>query len=180
MSIEYRTFIPDLEVREARGGRLLCGIVIPYGINKRIDESLTERFERGAFNHQLRAAHRIPLMHLHRNSPGSLQLGKVSELRDDAAGLYGELKVVESRDGDHYLALVREDALREWSIGFYPDASRFDGRITVRTKATLFEVALVPEGAYGELATVGEVRAAIPKLTRDTLLARLPQPRFPA
>ena len=44
----------------------------------------------------------------------------------------------------------------------------------------MFETALVPDGAYGELASVGQVRAALPVLTRDTLLARLPKPRFPA
>jgi hypothetical protein len=70
--------------------------------------------------------------------------------------------------------------LRQWSAGFIPDVDRRDGAVTVRAKATVFETALVPEGAFGELAGVMAVRAAIPTLTRDRLLARLPEPSFPA
>lgn len=175
-----RTFTPDLEVRQAGGRRLLCGIVVPYGVDTRIDERMTERFQRGAFNHQLRAAHRVRLLSLHSNVPGHLQLGHGQTLRDDPAGLYGEFRVVDSEIGDHYLALAREGSLRQWSVGFNDDAARYDGRVTVWTKATAFETALVPEGAYGELASVGAVRSALPKLARDSLLARLPKPTFPA
>lgn len=178
--MEYRSFTPDLEVRAAAGKRLLCGIVVPYGVNQRIDDTLTERFEPGAFRHQFRAANRVRLLNLHSIEPGHMQLGHAVELRDDRAGLYGEYRVVESAYGDHFLALAREGSLRQWSIGFTPDTTRNDGRVQVRVKATIFETALVPEGAYGELATVGQVRAALPVLTRDTLLARLPKARFPA
>jgi len=109
-------------------------------------------------------------------------LGHGHELRDDRAGLYGEFRVVESDYGDHFLALAREGSIRQWSVGFTPDTTRTDGRVQVRVKATIFETALVPEGAYGELASVGQVRAsAVPiPMLRDTLLARLPKARFPA
>lgn len=178
--METRMFAPELEVR-SMSKRLLCGIVVPYGVDQRIDDTLTERFEAGAFNHQLRAANRVGLYHLHSNDGRSLQLGFATELRDDPAGLYGEFRVVDQTAyGDHYLALVREGALREWSIGFEPMRDRAAGRTTVRVKAMLKETALVPQGAYGELAAVGQVRAALPKLRRDELLARLPKPTFPA
>jgi hypothetical protein len=177
--MEFRSFAPELEVRSL-SKRLLCGIVVPYGVDQRIDESLTERFEAGTFAHQFRAAHRVRLLNLHSIVPGHMQLGHAAELRDDRAGLYGEFRVVEGVLGDHFLALAREGSLREWSIGFTPDTTRRDGRTVVYTKATVFETALVPEGAYGELAAVGQVRSALPVLTRDTLLARLPKPRFPA
>lgn len=177
--MEYRQFTPELEVRSL-SKRLLCGIVVPYGVNQRIDETLVERFEAGAFRHQFRAAHRVRLLNYHSTMPGHTILGHAIELRDDPGGLYGEFQVTKSRDGDHYLALAEDGTLRQWSIGFVPDARRMDGRTTVHTKATVFETALVPEGAYGELATVGAVRSALPVLTRDTLLARLPKPTFPA
>jgi HK97 family phage prohead protease len=177
--MEFRSFAPDLEVRST-SKRLLCGIVVPYGVDQRIDDTLTERFEAGAFAHQFRAAHRVRLLNLHSVEPGHMQLGHAIELRDDRAGLYGEFRVVDSPMGDHYLALAREGSLREWSIGFRPDTSRRDGRTLVYTRATVFETALVPEGAYGELAAVGAVRSALPVLTRDMLWARLPKPRFPA
>ena len=177
--MEFRTFTPELELRSA-SKRLLRGIVVPFGVNQQIDGTLTERFESGAFKHQLKAASRVKLYSEHSIHPRSVQLGHATELREDQAGLFGEFYVVPSRDGDHYLELVKAGSLSEWSIGFRTMAYRMDGRITVRTKATVFETALVPEGAYGELASVGEVRAAVPRLTRDTLLARLPEPHFPA
>jgi hypothetical protein len=66
--------------------------------------------------------------------------------------------------------------MREWSIGFQPNQTRNDGRTRVYTRATVFETALVPEGAYGALAQVAQVRAALPVLTRDLLAARMPKP----
>lgn len=173
--MEFRQFTPDVEVRSL-GERLLCGIVVPFGVDQQIDSALTERFERGAFTHQLRAANRVRLLDSHSTTPGCTPLGFARSLRQDPAGLYGEFRVVESDRGDHWLALVREGAMKEWSIGFRPEATRNDGRTRVYTRATVFETALVPEGAYGALAQVAQVRAALPVLTRDLLAARMPKP----
>ena len=179
--MEYRTFEgADLEMRTVAGKRLLCGIMVPFGVNKQIDESLTERFEPNAFRHQLRAANRIRLLTAHSNQPVHIQIGYGILLREDTAGLYGEFRVTPGPFGDQYLGLIGEGQALQWSVGFVPDGNRMDGRVTVRTKATAFEQAMVPEGAYGELAAVGAVRSAIPVLARDTLLARLPKPHFPA
>lgn len=177
--METRTFTPDLEIRSAAGRRLLCGIVVPYGVNQQIGDRFVERFQPGAFTHQLRAANRVRLLNQHSDTPGYLMLGYAAELRDDKAGLYGEYRVVEGPMGDHFLALVREGALQQWSAGFVPIRDRMDGRVVVRVKADLFETALVTQGAYGDLAAVAQVRAELPKLHRDTLLARLPKPLFP-
>jgi HK97 family phage prohead protease len=174
--MEFRQYTPDMEVRSV-GERLLCGIVVPFGIDQQIDVGLVERFERGAFTHQLRAANRVRLLDSHSTTPGCTPLGYARTLRQDAAGLYGEFRVVEGNIGDHWLSLAREGAMRQWSIGFRPDATRNDGRTMVYTKATVFETALVPEGAYGALAQVAAVRSALPVLTRDLLLARMPGPR---
>jgi uncharacterized protein len=175
--MEFRSFNADLSVGSKRQ---LGGIVVPFGLDHRIDERLTERFESIAFRHQYRAVNRVRLLNYHSNQPGHDILGRCVELREDPSGLWGEFRVTESDRGDHFLALVKDGTLEQWSIGFKPEQTRSDGRTTVYTKATLFETALVPEGAYGELAVVGAIRAALPVLTRDTLLARMPKPAFPA
>ena len=172
--LEFRAFDPQIEVR-SMSKRLLCGIVVPYLLDQRIHAGLVERFERGTFTHQFRAAHRVRLLNMHSVDPGHLQLGHGTELRDSDDGLYGEFRVVDSSMGDHFLALAKEGSLRQWSIGFRSDSDRVDGNVTVRTKATIFETALVPEGAYGESAAVMAVRAR-PVSRRDELLALLPPP----
>lgn len=176
--MEYRTFDHALEMRSL-SQRLVCGRLVPFGVDVRISDTLTERFERGAFNHQLKAAHRVAFHYLHSNNPGGLPIGRGHLLRDEEQGLWGEFKVVDSPLGSHYLEMAREGMLRQWSIGFIPEKERADGSTVVYTRANLFELALVPEGAYGELASVAAVREAVPPLARDTLLAKLPPARFP-
>lgn len=174
--MEFRSYTPDLEFRSEGNKRLLCGIVVPYDVDQRIHDGLVERFTRGAFNHQFRAANRVRLLTGHSNMPGYFQLGHAHDFKDDVKGLYAEFRVVDSPMGDHYLALAREGSIGQWSVGFNPISEHRDGRVTVRTKAAIFETALVPEGAYGELAAVAQVRNPIPVLKRDELLARLPKP----
>lgn len=177
--MEFRVHTEPLELRSA-SQRLVCGRLVPFGHDQRITEALTERFERGAFNHQLRSPNRVGFYHGHSNQRGE-HIGHGVLLRDEAQGLYGEFKVAASLIGDHYLQMAREGMLRQWSIGFQPDREHRDGDTVVYTRANLFELALVPEGAYGELASVAAVRV-IPPLDRDTLLAKLaklPPPRFP-
>ncbi len=175
--MEYRVHTEPLELRSA-SQRLVCGRVVPFGRDHRIHDQLTERFERGAFNHQLRSANRVCFYYLHSNDPSHTPIGQGVLLRDEAEGLYGEFKVAASPLGDHYLQMAREGMLREWSIGFTPEKERRDGDTVVYTRANLFELALVPAGAYGELASVAAVRA-VPPLNRDVLLAKLPPARFP-
>ena len=85
------------------------------------------------------------------------------ELREDAAGLYAALRVAKTPAGDEALELAREGVLDELSVGFRAlqggSRTRPDG-IVVRTKAGLFEVALVMQGAYGRGAVVTGVRSA--------------------
>lgn len=178
--MELRSFATELELRSA-SKRILCGILVPYGVDQWIDDELTERFEPGVCAHQFRSAHRIMLSHQHSNVPGFTPLGRAVELRDEPGGLYGELRIAPSMLGDHFLSLAKEGDLKQWSVGFIPERDVQDGNVTVRMKATVKEVALVQEGAYGELASVGAVRSAtpLPKLHRDALMARLPKSYFP-
>jgi hypothetical protein len=178
MIMEIRAHSEPLEIRSA-SQRLVCGRLVPYGHDQRITDTLTERFERGAFNHQLNAPNRVGFRHEHSNQPGTLKIGHGVLLRDEKEGLYGEFKVAASPMGDHYLQMAREGMLRQWSIGFAPEKERRDGDVTIWTRANLFELALVEEGAYGELAAVAAVRSPVPPLSRDVLLAKLPPPSFP-
>ncbi|HEY0638707.1 MAG TPA: HK97 family phage prohead protease [Pseudonocardiaceae bacterium] len=156
----HRSFTPDLEVRSGGDGRTIVGIAVPYGRPQRIDAGLTEQFARGAFSAQLRAAHRVRFAREHVQLGGSL-IGATQLLRDDAAGLYGEWRVSRTALGDETLELVRDGALRELSIGFREGQNRrLAGGVLERVSATLTEVAVVQEGAYGELAAVAAVRSA--------------------
>lgn len=175
--IEYRSFAPDLEVRSEGDGRTIRGIVVPYGQAVRIDARLVEQFARGAFNHQLRAASRVKVARDHIPLGGSL-IGRASVLRDDAAGLYAELRVSATPLGDETLALVKDGALTDLSIGFREGRNRnLAGGITERVKAHLAEVAVVMEGAYGELATVSDVRSRGYDDDLSTAAARIEEAR---
>jgi uncharacterized protein len=176
--MEYRTFTEPIEMRSL-SQRLVCGRVVPFGHDQVISDMLTERFERGAFNHQLKSPNRVGFYHLHSNAHGE-HIGHGVLLRDEQEGLYGEFRVADSTIGSHYLQMAREGMLSQWSIGFVPQKERRDGSTVVYTRANLFELALVPEGAYGELSAVTAVRAVqLPTLTRDVLMAKLPAARFP-
>ncbi|MBB4689821.1 HK97 family phage prohead protease [Amycolatopsis jiangsuensis] len=175
-----RQWMPELEVRSAAqggDGRTVCGIAVPYGRPQQIDSRLTEQFARGAFNAQLRAAHRIPFTRNHLPHGGTL-IGVATELRDDAAGLYGEWRVSKTPAGDETLELIKDGALSELSIGFREGQNRaLPGGVTERASATLTEVAIVMAGAYGDAATVAAVRAesAVDRRAEfDRILAALP------
>lgn len=158
-----RTFTPELEIRSAAkggDGRTIVGIAVPFERAQRIDHSLVEQFARGAFNHQIAAAHRVPFAREHMSLGGTL-IGRTVALRDDAAGLYGEWRVSKTAAGDETLELVKDGALQDLSIGFRERQNRrlADGTIE-RTTADLREVSVVLEGAYGAGAMVAAVRAA--------------------
>ncbi len=170
----YRSFTPDLEVRSDGDGRTIVGIAVPYGRTINVpSEGIRERFARGAFNHQLRAANRIAFARDHLPFGGTL-IGATKLLRDDAAGLYGEWRVSRTAMGDETLELVRDGALRELSVGFRERRNRTvadpGGPITERVTADASEVAVVMAGAYGRQGAVmtGVRSLALPDL-EDTL-----------
>lgn len=178
--IVYRSYVPDLEIRSAANGgdgRTVVGLAVPYNTPQRIDSRLTEQFARGAFNKQLEAAHRIPFAREHMALGGAL-IGKTLVLRDDAAGLYGEWRISKTAVGDETLELIKDGVLSHLSIGFRSRQDRkLSNGVVERVTADLREVSVVLEGAYGENATVEEVRA-FEELTRldesRQILAGLP------
>lgn len=155
--IEHRNYELDLEVRAGEDGRTVCGIVVPYNFEQRINSQLTEVFRPGAFAAVTRAAHRVKLLVSHDSN--ALPIGRATKLEETPAGLYGEFKVSKTDRGDQILELVRDQALTEFSIGFAPLKDRkMTTGVVERIKAHLAEVSLVTFGAYGENAVVSAVR----------------------
>jgi HK97 family phage prohead protease len=158
-----RSFTPDLQIRSSANGgdgRTIEGIAVPYGRAQRIDDTLTEQFARGAFNHQLAAPNRVWFTRDHLSLGGAL-IGKAVELRDDAAGLWGAWRVSATTAGDETLTLVEDGVLDELSVGFRERQNRrLPGGIIERVKADLVEVSVVLQGAYGREALVSAVREA--------------------
>jgi HK97 family phage prohead protease len=159
----YRSFAGQLEIRSAAqggDGRTVYGPAVPFDLPTPIDDQLTEEWDRGAFNHQLGAIHRVPLYHGHRVH-GGVHVGHLTMARADVKHLYVEGRVSETRNGDEYLTMVRDGSVPDFSIGFAIGAngSQVRGRVTRRMRASLTEVAGVPLGAFGEAAAVAGVRA---------------------
>lgn len=174
---QYRSFNPDLEYRADGKNRYVRGIAVPYDQPVRITNDLVEAFRSGVVDHQMNAANRVWFAREHIVLGGTL-IGAGREMRNDAAGLWGEWKVSDTVIGNDTYELMKDGALRELSVGFQPvtdDRSSAPG-IVIRTKVNLKEVAVVLEGAYGELATATvrsrginlddpEVRAALASVT---------------
>jgi hypothetical protein len=91
-------------------------------------------------------------------------------LKDTDDGLWGEFRVVASERGDEWLALAVDDQIDlQWSIGFTPVRYHQDGGVTVYTRADVFELAFVPQGAYGPAARLTAVREGKPARLLDSL-----------
>jgi uncharacterized protein len=160
MSVQYRAFQPDLQVRSGGDGRTIFGIVVPYNAPTRIDHNLVEQFARGAFNHQITKPTRVRLEREHVELGGTL-IGAGTMMRDDSAGLYMELRASRTPVGDETVELVKDGALDRLSVGFEERQNRrLAGGIIERVTANLRSVAVVLEGAYGEKAVVAGVRSA--------------------
>lgn len=149
----------DMEVREMGDNWEVDGIAVPYNVEQRIDSRLTEMFVPGVVSHQMNAANRVFLMRNHR-AHGGEYIGKLTQMRDDARGLRMTGKISKTSVGSDTRVLMQDQVVDQLSVGFYPVQSRTAPNGTVvRTKVNLFEVAVVPRGAYGENATVTAVRS---------------------
>lgn len=168
----YRSYRPELEVKRTGDGRTIYGIAVPYNAPTRIREDLVEEFVRGAFDAQINAPQRVKYAREHLLLGGTL-IGALSMMRDDAAGLYTEMRVSKTPAGDETLELVRDGALPDLSIWFNERQNRrAPGGVVQRVKAHLNEVASVLQGAYGDLAVATGVRSAAqfaePMVINDT------------
>lgn len=166
----------DLEIRG--DGRTVVGIAVPFDAPTPIRDasgSYTELFRRGAFAKTIRErGDRVKFLAQHDRR--AMPLGRATLLREDAAGLYAEFRVSQTRDGDDALALIRDGALDALSIGFRPvkDVWNRDRSMVERTEARLDEVSAVSFPAY-DGALIAGVRTAATDLS-DLIAALIDDP----
>lgn len=159
--VQYR-FAADLELRAGGDGRTIVGIAVPWNRPTRIDDGLVEEFDPHSLDHQIRAMHRVGYWRDH-SVHGGHEIGHIKYARNDSAGLYTESFISpDDPMGDQTLDEIRSGKYPHQSVGFEcgPTGSEMRGGVTRRVKATLTELAAVPQGAYGDGAAVTGVRAA--------------------
>lgn len=153
---EYRAQTADVEIKE----RVVSGILVPWDTPTRINERLTEGFRMGAFDRHMDRPFHVPfaLGHLGANATmGGKAVGKLTMLRNDKAGLYGEAKVSKTAAGDELLELLRDGVYEDLSIGFRDMQPQAPDRlgVTWRTNALLTELAVVVTPAYSGAMVTG-------------------------
>lgn len=116
----------------------ITGYASVFSVEDRHGESVAK----GAFVKTIMdAGGRFPLLWSH--EPGSA-IGAVTDLREDAKGLYFEGQLnPESGRFKELLWLLREKAVRGVSIGFQPIRERIEKGIRVFTEVRLIELSLV-------------------------------------
>lgn len=163
MSRLIRVFPAGLEVRADL--RTIIGLACPFDAPTEVRDfggGYTEMFRRGAFARSIaeRGPERVKVLAWH-NWQNFMPIGRASLLREDAAGLYAELRVSMTPTGDEVLELVRDGTLDGLSIGFEPVAEdRVSTRgVVVRTEVKLREVSVCAQPCY-DTARVAGVRTA--------------------
>ena len=170
MSNLIRDFVADIEIRSDGTGRTVHGILVPYNTLARVSDggpAYEEMFAPGAFARDIEARNGdyrgVKFLYQHQHDE---PIGRAVELRDDAAGLFGALRVAKTSKGDEVLELLREGVLDSFSIGFRPiDPAPGDplniNEPVVRVKAGLRETSVVTFPAYAG-ALIAGVRAIEP------------------
>lgn len=159
--IERALVQADLEIRGEGDGRTVYGLAVPFDRETTVDDGwgpYTEVFKRGAFAKTVgEYASKVKLLGNHDRK--KFPLGKAVTLREDTAGLVGEFRISNTREGDEALELVRDGVLDSFSVGFAPVKERKVGKNLVeRLEVKLREVSLVAFPAY-EGASVAGVRS---------------------
>lgn len=161
--IERALVHADLEIRSEGDGRTVYGLAVPFDRESTVNDGYgpyQEVFRRGAFAKTVgEFASKVKLLGNHNRQ--KFPLGKATALREDTAGLVGEFRISNTREGDEALELVRDGVLDSFSVGFAPVKERKTGRTLVeRLEVKLREVSLVAFPAY-EGAQVAGIRAQL-------------------
>lgn len=125
--------------------RTVEGIAVPYNETYDMGGGRLERFAKGAVD----TSQHVKLFRDH-----SEIIGVVTEMQDSDEGLLIRAKISETVLGNETLALVKDGAIRSFSVGFIPVENKTDGNTTIRTKVDLKEVSLVPFPAYDNAAVL--------------------------
>ena len=132
----------DTEKRE------VSGIAVPFNETIDIGGGWSERFEKGAID----LNSDVKLFRDHKEI-----IGRVTEMEESNEGLIIRAKISETVLGNETLNLVKDGAIRSFSVGFIPVIDEKKEKTIVRKKVDLKEVSLVAFPAY-ENASVTEVR----------------------
>ena len=135
----------DTEKRE------VSGVAVPFNETIDIGGGWTERFEKGAVD--LEAD--VKLFRDHKEI-----IGKVTRMEESDEGLLISAKISDTTLGNETLELVKDGAIRSFSVGFIPVVDEKKEKTIVRKKVDLKEVSLVAFPAY-ESASVTEVREEV-------------------
>ena len=173
--IERALVHADLEIRAEGDGRTVYGLAVPFDRESTVDDGwgpYTEVFRRGAFAKTVsEALGKVKLLGNHNRQ--KFPLGKATMLREDSAGLVGEFRISNTREGDEAIELVRDGVLDSFSVGFAPVKERKTGKSLVeRLEVKLREVSLVAFPAY-EGASVAGIRSQLSQHLSDDELERL-------
>lgn len=138
--------------------------MVPYEQPTQIYEDLTETFARGSLAGATKVPNRVKVTDQQHNA--MVVIGHAVAIRDEADGLYADLKIADTAAGRDTLTLMRDGFLDEVSIEFRPLAKHMKvtrdetGMTFVRyERALLLGVSPVSHGAYGRQAKVLSVRA---------------------
>ena len=123
----------DAEKRE------VSGIAVPFNETIDIGGGWSERFEKGAVN--LNA--NVKLFRDHSDI-----IGVVTEMEESDEGLLIRAKISETVLGNETLNLVKDGAIRSFSVGFIPVKDEKKDNTIIRKKVDLKEVSLVAFPAY--------------------------------
>ncbi len=132
----------DTEKRE------VSGVAVPFNETIDIGGGWSERFEKGSVN--LDAD--VKLFRDHKDI-----IGRVTEMEESEEGLVIRAKISETVLGNETLNLVKDGAIRSFSVGFIPLIDEKKEKTIVRKKVDLKEVSLVAFPAYDN-ASITEVR----------------------
>lgn len=146
--MEQRSFeirASDTEKRE------VSGVAVPYNETIDIGGGWSERFEKGAVDTDAD----VKLFRDHKEI-----IGVVNELREEEDGLWITAKISDTALGNETMELVKDGAIRSFSVGFIPVKDEKKDKTIIRKKVNLKEVSLVAFPAY-EAAAVLAVREEV-------------------
>ena len=145
INMENRSF----EIRETNTeAREVIGRAVPYNETIDIGGGDKEQFVRGSVD----LNSHVKLFRGHKEI-----IGKVNHMEEREDGLWIKAKISNTKLGDETLELVKDGAIRSFSVGFIPLVDEKQDRTIIRKKVNLKEVSLVDFPAY-ENASVTEVR----------------------
>jgi HK97 family phage prohead protease len=168
MNIE-RKFVGGniVETKEEERNGINVGIVAGYIATWDIDRGahgVRDQFVRGAFSDSIRKhqvkQRMIRLKDHHGRTVGGFP---IEQIREDEIGLYGVGEInMEVQQGQELMALLRQGALSDFSIGFKSIEDSVDEGLRKITKADIFEGSVVDE-PMNPAAIVTEVKSFAPQ-----------------